>query len=148
MKKAWVLSYLLSAQQRLIRLGGCPGWSKSSLGAQPHCWFWVPYLNHWQHRPPALTIHDELLYSPQDIQYTLYYQMCHCSNLSHNQHMGHCQIPKTVLQDTGTLKNNRVRGLTNRRRQEGNDRSPESQQDYQFQRKCLKLQIWLNMDKC
>ena len=22
-----------------IRLGGCPGWSESSLGAQPHCWF-------------------------------------------------------------------------------------------------------------
>ena len=39
MKEAWVLSYPLSAQQRLIRLGGCPGWSESSLGAQPHCWF-------------------------------------------------------------------------------------------------------------
>ena len=24
----------------LIRLGGCPGWSESSLGAQPFCWFW------------------------------------------------------------------------------------------------------------
>ena len=23
----------------LIRLGGYPGWSESSLGAQPHCWF-------------------------------------------------------------------------------------------------------------
>ena len=23
----------------LIRLGGCPGWSESSLGAQTHCWF-------------------------------------------------------------------------------------------------------------
>ena len=23
----------------LIRLGGCPGWSKSSLGAHPLCWF-------------------------------------------------------------------------------------------------------------
>ena len=23
----------------LFRLGGCPGWSESSLGAQPHCWF-------------------------------------------------------------------------------------------------------------
>ena len=33
MKKPWVLSYPLSAQQRLIRLGGCPGWSESSLGA-------------------------------------------------------------------------------------------------------------------
>ena len=27
MKKAWVLSYPLSTQWRLIRLGGCPGWS-------------------------------------------------------------------------------------------------------------------------
>ena len=34
MKKAWVLSYPLSAQRRLlIRLGGCPDWSVSSLGA-------------------------------------------------------------------------------------------------------------------
>ena len=31
MKKPWVLSYPLSAQQRL---SGCPGWSESSLGAQ------------------------------------------------------------------------------------------------------------------
>ena len=34
MKKDWVLSYPLGAQRRLIRLGGCPGWSESSLGAQ------------------------------------------------------------------------------------------------------------------
>ena len=34
MKKAWVLSYPLSAQRRLIRLGRCPGWSSSSLGAE------------------------------------------------------------------------------------------------------------------
>ena len=27
LKKAWVLSYLLSVQRRLIRLGDCPGWS-------------------------------------------------------------------------------------------------------------------------
>ena len=33
LKKLWVLSYPLSAQRRLIRLGGCPGWSESSLGA-------------------------------------------------------------------------------------------------------------------
>ena len=33
MKKAWVHSCPLSAQRRLIRLGGCPGWSESSLGA-------------------------------------------------------------------------------------------------------------------
>ena len=39
MKKAWVLSYPLSVQLRLIRLGGCPGWSESSLGAQSFCWF-------------------------------------------------------------------------------------------------------------
>ena len=40
MKKTWVLSYPLSAQRRLlIRLGGCLGWSESSLDAQPHCWF-------------------------------------------------------------------------------------------------------------
>ena len=33
-KQHWFLSYPLSAQQRLIRLGGCPDWSESSLGAQ------------------------------------------------------------------------------------------------------------------
>ena len=33
MKKAWVLSYPQGAQRRLIRLGGCPGWSESSLDA-------------------------------------------------------------------------------------------------------------------
>ena len=33
MKKARVLSYPLSAQWRLIRLGGCQGWSESLLGA-------------------------------------------------------------------------------------------------------------------
>ena len=32
MKKAWVFSYPLSTQRRLIRLGGCPGWYESSLG--------------------------------------------------------------------------------------------------------------------
>ena len=41
MKKAWVLSYPLSAQQRLWSdwADGCPGWSESSLGAQSFCWF-------------------------------------------------------------------------------------------------------------
>ena len=39
MKKAWVLSYPLRGQRRLIRLGGCPGWSESSLGAHSLCWF-------------------------------------------------------------------------------------------------------------
>ena len=33
-KNHWILSYLLSAQRRLGILGGCPGWSESSLGAQ------------------------------------------------------------------------------------------------------------------
>ena len=33
MKKALVLSYPLSTQRRLIRLGRCTGWSESSLGA-------------------------------------------------------------------------------------------------------------------
>ena len=32
-------SYSLSAQRRLVRLGGCPGWSESSLGARSFCWF-------------------------------------------------------------------------------------------------------------
>ena len=36
MKKDWVLSYPLSAQRRL---GGCPGWSESLLGAESFCWF-------------------------------------------------------------------------------------------------------------
>ena len=34
MKTSSVLSYSLSAQRRLIRLGGCPGWSESSLGTK------------------------------------------------------------------------------------------------------------------
>ena len=33
------LSYPLSTRRRLIRLGGCPGWSESSLGAHSLCWF-------------------------------------------------------------------------------------------------------------
>ena len=39
MKKAWVLSYPLSTQRSLIRLGGCPGGSESSPGAHSFCWF-------------------------------------------------------------------------------------------------------------
>ena len=34
MKKGWVLSYPMNAKWRLIRLGGCPGWSETSLCAQ------------------------------------------------------------------------------------------------------------------
>ena len=33
MKKHWVLGYPLSTQGRMIRLGWCPGWFESSLGA-------------------------------------------------------------------------------------------------------------------
>ena len=33
------VSYPLSAQRRLVILGGCPGWSESSLGVQSFCWF-------------------------------------------------------------------------------------------------------------
>ena len=49
MKKYWALSYPLSAQRRLTRQGGCPGWSESSLGAQPFCWFChvVAHMLHW-----------------------------------------------------------------------------------------------------
>ena len=36
MKKHWAVSYTLKI---LIRLGGCPGYSESSLGAQSFCWF-------------------------------------------------------------------------------------------------------------
>ena len=38
MKKSWVPCYPLNAQRRLISLGGFPGWSESSLGAQSLCW--------------------------------------------------------------------------------------------------------------
>ena len=34
MKNPWVLSYPMSTQWRLIRLGRCPGWSESWLGAR------------------------------------------------------------------------------------------------------------------
>ena len=45
MKKLWVLIYPLSAQRRLlISLGGCPGWSESSLGAHSFCWFVMSWL--------------------------------------------------------------------------------------------------------
>ena len=40
MKKAWVLTYPLNAQRRLIGLGGCPGCSESSLDAHSFCWFY------------------------------------------------------------------------------------------------------------
>ena len=41
LKKHCSLNYLLRAQWRLIRLGGCPGWSESSLAGVhvPFSWF-------------------------------------------------------------------------------------------------------------
>ena len=45
MKNAWVLSKPLSAERKLIRLGECPGWSESSLGAQSFCWFCHEVVN-------------------------------------------------------------------------------------------------------
>ena len=44
MKKAGVLSYPLSTAKTLIRLGGCPGWSESSLGA--HSFWWFCHVTH------------------------------------------------------------------------------------------------------
>ena len=44
MKKHWALSYPFSAQRRLIRLGGCPGWSESSLGAHLYFGFVMSWL--------------------------------------------------------------------------------------------------------
>ena len=41
MEKHWVFSYPLSAQRRLIRLGGCPGWSESFSHAQAHFFLWI-----------------------------------------------------------------------------------------------------------
>ena len=36
-KKGWLP--IERTAKALMRLGGCPGWSESSLDAQPHCWF-------------------------------------------------------------------------------------------------------------
>ena len=44
MKKPWVLSYPLSTQWRLIRLGGCPGWSESLLGSHHFVGFVMLHL--------------------------------------------------------------------------------------------------------
>ena len=49
MKKACVLSYSLSTQPRLIRMGRCPGWSESSQGAHAillvfSCAGWISFL--------------------------------------------------------------------------------------------------------
>ena len=39
MKKAWSLAPIELTAKMLIRLGGCPVWSESSLGAHSLCWF-------------------------------------------------------------------------------------------------------------
>ena len=36
---SWGSKLSSCGQRRLIRLGGCPGWSESSLGAHSFCWF-------------------------------------------------------------------------------------------------------------
>ena len=49
MNKALVLSYPLSAQRRLIRLDGCPGWSES--------WSLLIFLLHWAGRSVCWLCH-------------------------------------------------------------------------------------------
>ena len=44
LRSAWALNYLLSAKWRLIRLGRCPGWSESSLGAHHFVGFAVAHM--------------------------------------------------------------------------------------------------------
>ena len=46
-------AFIMRTAKTLIRLGGCPGWSESSLGAHSFCWFCrvaahflYPYRNH------------------------------------------------------------------------------------------------------
>ena len=51
-KKHWALNYILSPQWRLIRLGGCPVWSESLLGAHvillvSLCGGSYAFLAHW-----------------------------------------------------------------------------------------------------
>ena len=84
MKKAWGLSYPLSAQRRLwsdwvdaqadlslIRLGGCPGWSESSLGAKS----FVGFVMSW------LTLFWFLHY------YLKYFKLSYCEdNIKHSIH--------------------------------------------------------------
>ena len=53
-KKAWVLGYSLNVQQRLIRLGWCPGWFESSMGAQVillGLWCGGSYMSHVTTKP-------------------------------------------------------------------------------------------------
>ena len=54
MKKPWVLSYPYSTQRRLIRLGGCQGWSESSLGALSFLAHLSQRLTRWAYSIPMV----------------------------------------------------------------------------------------------
>ena len=44
-------AFFMRTAKTLIRLGGCPGWSESSLGAQSFCWFChvaAHFVKKWQ----------------------------------------------------------------------------------------------------
>ena len=67
-RPVWSESLLstLSAQQRLIRLHGCPDWSDFSLGAQSLCWFcceaahiWEKFQTTWKHNTKKAKKGDE-----------------------------------------------------------------------------------------
>ena len=54
MNKAWVLSYHLRTAKTLIRLGGCPGWSESSLDAHSFSGFVMRRLKCLSHSLPSV----------------------------------------------------------------------------------------------
>ena len=60
MKKSWVLSYLLSAQQWLVGLGRYPGWSRVCWGHRLSCWF-CRYLAQFSH--PSLLYVNSIIYT-------------------------------------------------------------------------------------
>ena len=95
---AWVLSYPLSAQRRLIRLGGCPGWSEASLGAQSFCWFChgrlkcqgVFALVEW------LAFNERVITKPTNWHTCEYSENCPSKlSLSRWRNLGSLQIPIT-----------------------------------------------------
>ena len=84
MKKAWVLSYPMSAQKRLTRLGGCPGWSESSLGAESFCWFCHEVAQMWKFITGKATIwefwqcwHGGSFITQPDCLETFLFSICH-----------------------------------------------------------------------
>ena len=58
MTKASVLSYPLSAQRRLIRLGGYTGWFESLLDGRSFCWFSHEAAHIW-FKAPSLLWNDQ-----------------------------------------------------------------------------------------